>query len=638
MESQTQWSPPPRQPHPSAPAAADSPRRVCFIATGKTGAEVGRRKEPLVWSAAQYNHQTDGPPLRGGPGTRPTEAGELQEGRAAALRCEGQSSSMEVFTNLSLDLEPGGSVSQALERYLTRKQEQKLARGKYHWLGQQLRTITRSTTSPSEVGPVGPATRPTEAWQLQEDRAAALGWVERASGDLWSQGLSGSLLFRILTSLELIQSFTMMGFEIDDSLKTYNPDKESHRSERPFRAAAVCLGVLCVVLLTRIIIVAGHHNHAAVEQPTPSCDLFGPQVQLGTRCNLSDLRREQTRNKNVTKERDQLRITCTNLIQEQGQLQTSYKNLTEERDKLKTSNMQLIQERDQLQTSTNNLTQERDHLLTINKCLTKEGFQLKTSNNNLTQERDLLGTSNKYLNKEMNQLQTINNNLTQERDFLQTSNKNLSEEMYQLQTINNNLTQERDLLQTSNKNLTEEMYQLQTINNNLTQERDLLQTSNKNLTEAMYQLQTINNNVTLERDQLKELQRLSGGGCLAGWQPHGGSCYFLSAEKKSWMAIRKDCQDKEADLVIIHSEGEQNFINNFCWVRSVWIGLHDMESESEWKWVDGSPMNLSLWDPGEPNNDGNEDCAELMPESKTWNDLPCSLERHWVCKQQILLK
>jgi hypothetical protein len=26
------------------------------------------------------------------------------------------------------------------------------------------------------------------------------------------------------------QSFTMMGFEIDDSLKTYNPDKESHRS------------------------------------------------------------------------------------------------------------------------------------------------------------------------------------------------------------------------------------------------------------------------------------------------------------------------------------------------------------------------------------------------------------------------
>ncbi|XP_059901050.1 C-type lectin domain family 4 member F-like [Gadus macrocephalus] len=235
----------------------------------------------------------------------------------------------------------------------------------------------------------------------------------------------------------------MMGFELDDSLKTYNPGKESHRTvlwlkERPFRAAAVCLGVLCVVLLTGIIIVAGHHNHAAVEQPTPSCNLIGEQ--------------------------DQLRITCTNL------------------------------------------------------------------------------------------------------------------------------TQERDLLQTSNNNLSEEMYQLQTINNNLTQERDLLQTSNKNLTEAMYQLQTINNNVTLERDQLKELQRLSEGGCLAGWQPHGGSCYFLSAENKSWMASRQDCQDRGADLVVIHSEEEQNFINNFC--CAVWIGLNDRGSESNWKWVDGSPMNL----------------------------------------------
>ena len=37
----------------------------------------------------------------------------------SCVRCEGQSSSMEVFTNLSLDLEPGGSVSQALDRYLT---------------------------------------------------------------------------------------------------------------------------------------------------------------------------------------------------------------------------------------------------------------------------------------------------------------------------------------------------------------------------------------------------------------------------------------------------------------------------------------------------------------------------------------
>ena len=79
------------------------------------------------------------------------------------------------------------------------------------------------------------------------------------------------------------------------------------------------------------------------DQSTPSRNLIEEQVQLGTRCNLTDLRCEQTSNKNVTKERDQLRIAYTNLIQEQDQLQTSYKNMTEERDQLKTSNSQLIQ-------------------------------------------------------------------------------------------------------------------------------------------------------------------------------------------------------------------------------------------------------------------------------------------------------
>ena len=38
---------------------------------------------------------------------------------SSCVRCDGHSSSKEAFTNLSLDLEPEGSVSQALDRYLT---------------------------------------------------------------------------------------------------------------------------------------------------------------------------------------------------------------------------------------------------------------------------------------------------------------------------------------------------------------------------------------------------------------------------------------------------------------------------------------------------------------------------------------
>ena len=46
-------------------------------------------------------------------------------------------------------------------------------------------------------------------------------------------------------------------------------------------------------------------------------------------------------------------------------------------------------------------------------------------------------------------------------------------------------------------------------------------------------------------------------GCSSGWKLHGGTCYFLSAEKKTWTDSRQDCMDKGADLVVIHSKEEQ---------------------------------------------------------------------------------
>ncbi|XP_052321163.1 CD209 antigen-like protein E [Oncorhynchus keta] len=79
--------------------------------------------------------------------------------------------------------------------------------------------------------------------------------------------------------------------------------------KRSFLAAAVCLGLLCVLLLAGII----------------------------------------------------------GLLLYQRNLLNSYNNLTAERDQLQTSFNTLTKERDQLQTSYNNLTKERDQLQTCNK-------------------------------------------------------------------------------------------------------------------------------------------------------------------------------------------------------------------------------------------------------------------------------
>ncbi|CAB1327005.1 unnamed protein product [Coregonus sp. 'balchen'] len=158
--------------------------------------------------------------------------------------------------------------------------------------------------------------------------------------------------------------------------------------KRPSGVAAVCLGLLCVLLLAGIIGlsvyygVIGHHDST---------------------------------------ERNQLQTRYNNLTKERDQLQTSYNTLTKERDQLQTSYNTLTKERDQLQTSYNNLTKERDQLQT-------KRDQLQTSYNNLTKERDQLQTSYNNLSEERDQLQTSYNTLTKERNQLQTSYNNLVEE------------------------------------------------------------------------------------------------------------------------------------------------------------------------------------------------------------------
>lgn len=43
-------------------------------------------------------------------------------------------------------------------------------------------------------------------------------------------------------------------------------------------------------------------------------------------------------------------------------------------------------------------------------------------------------------------------------------------------------------------------------------------------------------------------------------------------------------------------------------------------------WNDGTPLDFTAWNPGEPNNDGdNEDCVHLWTNAGAlWNDIPCT--------------
>ncbi|XP_053335433.1 C-type lectin domain family 10 member A-like [Clarias gariepinus] len=229
-------------------------------------------------------------------------------------------------------------------------------------------------------------------------------------------------------------------------------------------------------------------------------------------------------------------------------------------------------------------------------------------------------------NMENNQLQTKNKDLTIEKDQPQTKNKNLTIERDQLQTRNKNLTIERDQLQTRNKDLTIERDQLQTRNKNLTIERDQLQTRNKDLTIERDQLKTRNNGL---QNRLTTLEQR--------WILFSSSFYYISTKRMNWTESRQDCKERGADLVIINSREEQEFILKHVVHDEAWLGLSDRETEGKWKWVDGTELTASTgyWRKGEPNNSHNkEDCAILwnFPDKKGWNDVPCDFVMRWICE------
>ncbi|KAI5616547.1 C-type lectin domain family 4 member M-like isoform X2, partial [Silurus asotus] len=129
-----------------------------------------------------------------------------------------------------------------------------------------------------------------------------------------------------------------------------------------------------------------------------------------------------------------------------------------------------------------------------------------------------------------------------------------------------------------------------------------------------------------------------------GWVRFGFSIYRMFTEHKNWTQSRDDCATKNANLVIITSRDEQEFIEKFRKSNAAWIGLSKKKPEGLWKWVDGTPLKTTFWWTQEPNNfTGNENCVEtgyrpndgrpVADDLNTWNDNTCSAEIFYICEK-----
>ncbi len=92
-------------------------------------------------------------------------------------------------------------------------------------------------------------------------------------------------------------------------------------------------------------------------------------------------------------------------------------------------------------------------------------------------------------------------------------------------------------------------------------------------------------------------------------------------------------------LATITSSAENSFVSGRL-TGDGWIGASDAAVEGTWQWVTGPEAgttvwqgpgggntgggNYANWNGGEPNQSGDEDCAETYVSSGRWNDLSCS--------------
>ena len=65
-----------------------------------------------------------------------------------------------------------------------------------------------------------------------------------------------------------------------------------------------------------------------------------------------------------------------------------------------------------------------------------------------------------------------------------------------------------------------------------------------------------------------------------------------------------------------------------------WIGATDQEMEDEWKWIDGSRIELHNWQTGEPNGGRLESCLYFYGQNGKWYDVPCGRHFKYLCDRR----
>uniref|UniRef100_A0A8C9R5U0 C-type lectin domain-containing protein n=1 Tax=Scleropages formosus TaxID=113540 RepID=A0A8C9R5U0_SCLFO len=129
--------------------------------------------------------------------------------------------------------------------------------------------------------------------------------------------------------------------------------------------------------------------------------------------------------------------------------------------------------------------------------------------------------------------------------------------------------------------------------------------------------------------------------CPQFWHPLESRCFKFVSEPKHWIEAQLNCIRLEGSLASVHNMNEYRFVqrltegSNGVMVEA-WLGGTDAILEGTWIWIDSTLFDFTFWSPGEPNNDGNQNCLQInYGDHKKWDDLNCYKKRPSICVTRV---
>ena len=111
-------------------------------------------------------------------------------------------------------------------------------------------------------------------------------------------------------------------------------------------------------------------------------------------------------------------------------------------------------------------------------------------------------------------------------------------------------------------------------------------------------------------------------------------CYMVVSTTMTWSNAASNCVANGGWLAVPDDATENNYIGSLI-SSETWMGLTDSASEGTWIRSDnGEVATYYNWSPGEPNNDGNQDCVKLYTTYR-WDDDYCTKSKASICEADI---